>query len=99
MAARITARYLTLDHPPEALIATLARALLREDAGFHAYQMLAGGEVIRDGRVVYVQPANDLKIDVQADRIVSDAGGVPGMITGKLEGHLDANGTTIGSVE
>jgi type II secretion system protein N len=32
--------------------------------------------------------------DVQADRIVSDAGGVPGMITGKLEGHLDANGTT-----
>ena len=32
--------------------------------------------------------------DVQADRIVSDAGGVPGMITGLLEGYLDANGTT-----
>ena len=31
---------------------------------------------------------------VQADRIVSDAGGVPGMITGLLEGYLDANGTT-----
>jgi hypothetical protein len=29
-----------LRHPPEALIATLAHALLREDAGFHAYQML-----------------------------------------------------------
>ena len=43
LAARITARYLTLDHPPEALIATLARALLREDAGFHAYQMLEAG--------------------------------------------------------
>ena len=31
------------DHPPKALIATLARALLREDAGFHAYQMLEAG--------------------------------------------------------
>src|ERR671913_417087 len=32
-AARLVARHLTLGHPPEALIATLA-------AGFHAYQML-----------------------------------------------------------
>src|SRR5439155_11609797 len=43
LAARIVARYLTLGHPPEALIATLARGLLREDAGFHAYQMLEAG--------------------------------------------------------
>jgi hypothetical protein len=28
---------------PDALIATLAQALLREDAGFHAYQMLEAG--------------------------------------------------------
>jgi nitrite reductase/ring-hydroxylating ferredoxin subunit len=42
-AARLVARYLTLDHPPKALIATLAKALLREDAGFHAYQMLEAG--------------------------------------------------------
>ena len=28
---------------PSELIATLARALLREDAGFHAYQMLEAG--------------------------------------------------------
>jgi hypothetical protein len=34
---------LKLGHPPEDLIATLARALLREDAGFHAYQMLEAG--------------------------------------------------------
>jgi hypothetical protein len=34
---------LLLNHPPEALIATLAYALLREDAGFHAYQMLEAG--------------------------------------------------------
>jgi len=32
--------------------------------------------------------------DVQADRIVADAGGARGMITGRLEGHLDASGTT-----
>ena len=32
--------------------------------------------------------------DVQADRIVTDAGGIRGMITGRLEGYLDASGTT-----
>ena len=42
-AARLTARHLVLGHPPEALIATLAHVLLREDAGFHAYQMLEAG--------------------------------------------------------
>jgi hypothetical protein len=34
----------------------------------HAYQMLSGGEILRDTRVVYVQPSADLKIDVQADK-------------------------------
>ena len=43
LAARLVARYLTLGHPPRALIATLAHAVLREDAGFHAYQMLEAG--------------------------------------------------------
>jgi nitrite reductase/ring-hydroxylating ferredoxin subunit len=43
MAARLVARYLLLGHSAEALIATLAQALLREDAGFHAYQMLEAG--------------------------------------------------------
>src|SRR5215831_5306089 len=42
-AARLVARYLTLGHSPDALIATLGQALLREDAGFHAYQMLEAG--------------------------------------------------------
>jgi hypothetical protein len=32
--------------------------------------------------------------DVQADRIISDAGGSRGTMTGKLEGYLDAWGTT-----
>jgi 5-hydroxyisourate hydrolase-like protein (transthyretin family) len=34
----------------------------------HAYQTLASGEIIRDSRVVYVNPAADLKIDVKADK-------------------------------
>jgi hypothetical protein len=42
-AARLVARHLILGHPPEALMATLGHALLREDAGFHAYQMLEAG--------------------------------------------------------
>jgi hypothetical protein len=42
-AARLVARDLTLDHSPDTLIATLAQALLREDAGFHAYQMFEAG--------------------------------------------------------
>ena len=42
-AGQLVARHLTLGHPPDALIATLAHALLREDAGFHAYQMLEAG--------------------------------------------------------
>jgi hypothetical protein len=43
LAARLVARHLTLGHSLEPLIATLARAVLREDAGFHAYQMLEAG--------------------------------------------------------
>jgi hypothetical protein len=43
LAARLVARHLTLGHAPQALVATLAHAVLREDAGFHAYQMLEAG--------------------------------------------------------
>jgi nitrite reductase/ring-hydroxylating ferredoxin subunit len=43
LAARLVARHLKLGHSPEALIVTLARAVLREDAGFHSYQMLEAG--------------------------------------------------------
>jgi hypothetical protein len=42
-AGRLVARYLLLGHPAGPLVATLARALLREDAGFHACQMLEAG--------------------------------------------------------
>jgi nitrite reductase/ring-hydroxylating ferredoxin subunit len=43
MAGRLVARYLTLGHPVQLLIATLTRAVLREDAEFHTYQMLEAG--------------------------------------------------------
>ena len=43
LAARLVARHLGLGYSPQALIAALARAVLREDAGFHAYQMLEAG--------------------------------------------------------
>jgi hypothetical protein len=41
----------------------------------HAYQILATGEVIRDARVVYVNPASELKISVTPDRDVYLPGG------------------------
>jgi hypothetical protein len=43
LAARLVARHLTLGHSPQELVVTLARAVLREDAGFHAYQVLEAG--------------------------------------------------------
>jgi hypothetical protein len=42
-AARLVTRHFQLGHPPERLIVTLCLAVLREDAGFHAYQMLEAG--------------------------------------------------------
>jgi hypothetical protein len=42
-AGRLVARYLILGHSVESLIATLSRAVLREDAEFHTYQMLEAG--------------------------------------------------------
>ena len=39
-AARIIARYLDLGHAMQPLVGTLAKAVLREDADFHTYQML-----------------------------------------------------------
>lgn len=43
LAARHVGRHLALGHDPGALVATLAQAVLREDAGFHSYQMLEAG--------------------------------------------------------
>jgi nitrite reductase/ring-hydroxylating ferredoxin subunit len=43
LAARLVARHPMLGHSTQALVAILAHAVLREDAGFHAYQMLEAG--------------------------------------------------------
>jgi hypothetical protein len=43
LAAKLVARHLTIGHSPQMLIATLAHTVLREDAGFHAYQILEAG--------------------------------------------------------
>lgn len=53
-----------LDLPPEAT-GTLE---------VHAYQMLSTGEIIRDSRVVYVQPRDGLEIDVRPDKSVYQPG-------------------------
>jgi hypothetical protein len=42
-AARITARYLSLGHPVNPLIAVLTQAVVREDAAFHTFQALEAG--------------------------------------------------------
>jgi len=42
-AARLVARALALGRPGDALVTTFARAMLREDAGFHTFQMLEAG--------------------------------------------------------
>src|SRR5262249_8322694 len=42
-AARIVARYVSLGHPIEPLVATLTSAVVREDGDFHTYQMLEAG--------------------------------------------------------
>jgi hypothetical protein len=39
-APRYVSRYLAKGHDPDRLLATLAHAVLREDAGFHTHQML-----------------------------------------------------------
>jgi hypothetical protein len=50
----------------------------------HAYQQLASGEIIRDSRVVYVHPRDDLKIEAKADKDVylpGDAGKIVFTVT------------------
>lgn len=59
----------------------------------------AGGEIT--GRFLMQPQAQDSPFqttvafhDLQADRLVAQAGGPAGMITGRIEGRLDANGKT-----
>lgn len=76
---------------------------VRYDAATLAFSQItaqaAGGEI---GGRFSMNPADpgspfDVNVtfhDVQADRVVTDAGGPPGMVQGRIEGQLTANGKT-----
>jgi hypothetical protein len=74
LAARLVARHLELGHSLQALIATLAHAVLREDASFHTYQMLEAGvrqfavwENTDEGRNILIAVARYLAAHSPAD--------------------------------
>jgi nitrite reductase/ring-hydroxylating ferredoxin subunit len=96
-AARLVARHLTLGHSPDALIATLAQALLREDAGFHAYQMLEAG--VRQfhewgncdqGRHVLIAVARYLAAHFPTERALLQTADIASRLTRGGELHREA---------
>jgi hypothetical protein len=95
--ARLVARHLILGHSPEALIATLAHALLREDAGFHAYQMLeAGVRQFREwgdcdqGRHILVAVARYLAAHFPTQRALLQTADIASRLTRGGELHREA---------
>jgi nitrite reductase/ring-hydroxylating ferredoxin subunit len=97
LAARLVARHLTLGYPPKPLIATLARALLREDAGFHAYQMLeAGVRQFNDwgntdeGRHILIAVARYLAAHSPTERAALQTADIARRLTRGAELHQEA---------
>ena len=75
LAARHVARHLALGHDAGALVALLAQAVLREDAGFHSVQMLEASVAqfrawgpTREGRHVLVAAARYLAAHSPTER-------------------------------
>jgi hypothetical protein len=75
LAARYVARHLALGHDPGALVATFAQAVLREDAGFHSYQMLEASVAqfrewgpTREGRRILIAAARYLAAHSPTER-------------------------------
>jgi hypothetical protein len=73
----LVARHLALEFPPDDLIKTLAHALLREDAGFHACQMLEAGVRqfgewvdLREGRHILIGVSRYLAAHSPTERAV-----------------------------
>lgn len=97
LAARLVARHLALGHSPQALVATLAHALLREDAGFHAYQMLEAG--IRqfsawgdgdEGRHILIAVARYLAAHSPTERAALQTADIAKRLMRGAELHLEA---------
>jgi len=98
-AARLVARHLTLGYPPDALIATLGHALIREDAGFHAYQMLEAG--VRQfhewgngdqGRHILIAAARYLAAHFPTQRALLQTADIATRLMGGGELHRQAQG-------
>jgi nitrite reductase/ring-hydroxylating ferredoxin subunit len=98
LAARLVARHLTLGHSPQTLIVTLAHAVLREDAGFHAYQMLEAG--VRqaaiwgdtdEGRHVLIAVARYLAAHSPTERAALQTAGIARRLMRGGELHQGAN--------
>jgi nitrite reductase/ring-hydroxylating ferredoxin subunit len=98
LAARLVARHLTLGQSPQALIATLAFAVLREDAGFHAYQMLEAG--VRqaamwgdkdEGRHILIAVARYLAAHSPTERAALQTADIARRLMRGVELHQEAN--------
>jgi hypothetical protein len=97
LAARLVARHFKLGHSPQALIATLARAVLREDAGFHAYQMLEAGvrqftewENTDAGRHILIAVARYLAAHSPTERAALQTADIARRLMRGCELHQDA---------
>ena len=100
LAARLAARHLTLGHSPQALIATLARATLREDAGFHAYQMLEAGvrqfgvwDPTHEGRRILIAVARYLAAHSPTERAALQTADIARRLMRGGELHQNAEGS------
>jgi hypothetical protein len=96
-AARLVACHLMLGHSPEALISTLAQALLREDAGFHAYQMVeAGGRQFHEwgncdqGRHILIAVARYLAAHFPTERALLQTADIASRLMRGGELHREA---------
>ncbi|HXZ16218.1 MAG TPA: Rieske (2Fe-2S) protein, partial [Roseiarcus sp.] len=100
LAGRLAARHMTLGLSPQTLIATLAHAVLREDAGFHAYQMLEAGVrqfglwgATNEGRRVLVAVARYLAAHSPTERAAPQTADIARRLMRGGELHQSAEGT------
>jgi nitrite reductase/ring-hydroxylating ferredoxin subunit len=101
LAASLVARHFTLGYSAHALMTTLARAILREDAGFHAYQMLEAG--VRqftawgdtdEGRHILVAVARYLAAHSPTERAALQTADIARRLMLGNEVHREAEGGT-----